>query len=456
MYVDDTIAAIATAPGSSGVGVVRISGSASLAILESIFRGSQPASEWVSHRLYYGVVVTPAGDELDRGLAVLMRAPHSYTGEDVAELQCHGSPVILRQVLQAALASGARLAEAGEFTKRAFLNGRMDLAQAEAVIDAVQARTPQAANLAVRQLAGALSEVMDELREQVTRLKALVEAQIDFSEEDFTIAAEELLAQLAACEQPLDRLLATYQHGKLIRDGLRVVIVGRPNVGKSSLLNALLGEERAIVTPHAGTTRDVIEESINLAGVPLVLADTAGLRDQLLADPIEAVGMQRTHASIREADLLIVVLDASQELTEQDRSILQATEKSPRIIVLNKSDLPLQLSNLEGLSREAPCVRVAAVLHQGLEELRASIARATHLLSPTPDTPVITRARHQVALSCARDSLALARQSITEGQPCDLIAVDIQDALDHLSSITGAVTNEDVLDRIFKEFCVGK
>ncbi len=456
MYADDTIAAIATAAGSSGVGVVRVSGPASQGIVESVFSGSHPVEEWVSHRLYYGIVSKPSGGELDRGLAVLMRAPHSYTGEDVAELHCHGSPVILQQVLQAVLIGGARLAEPGEFTKRAFLNGRVDLAQAEAVIDAVQARTPQAAGLAVRQLSGALSTVIHELREQATRLKALVEAQIDFSEEDFTIATEELLAQLATIEQPLEKLLSTYEHGKLIRDGLRVVIVGRPNVGKSSLLNALLGEERAIVTPHAGTTRDVIEESINLAGTPLVLADTAGLRDQLLADPVEAVGMQRTQASIREANLLLVVLDASQPLTEQDRSILQATQESPRVLVLNKSDLPKQLSDLEEFLNGDPCLAISAVLHHGMEDLRTAIGQAANLIAPVHGTPVITRARHQVALACARDSLALVRQSITEGQPCDLIAVDIQDALDHLSSITGAVTNEDVLDRIFKEFCVGK
>ena len=454
MYADDTITAITTAPGAGGVGIIRVSGSQSLPILARVFRGSKAPATWDSHRLYFGVICTPGGDEIDQGLAVLMRGPHSYTGEDVAELHCHGSPVLLRRVLESVLSSGARPAEPGEFTKRAFLNGRMDLTQAEAVIDAITARTPQAATLAVRQLSGAVSAWINELRNKTIRLKALLEAQIDFAEEDFNIDPSELLRDLDECEKPLARILSTYQHGKLIRDGLRIAIVGKPNVGKSSLLNALLGEDRAIVTAFAGTTRDLIEESLDLDGIPFVVADTAGLRDSERAEPVEKIGMELTRSSIARSDLVLVVIDRSQPLSTEDRAVLEATSSARRLIVLNKTDLPAQLSASHFLNDRIALV--SARDHRGLDDLRRLLVQASDD-HPTPkDTPVLTRSRHFVALTKAAQSLALARRSISEGRSPDLVAVDVQDALDYLGTVTGLVTNEDILDRIFEEFCVGK
>ena len=269
-----------------------------------------------------------------------MRAPRSYTGEDVLELHCHGSPVGLRRVLACALRNGARLAEPGEFTKRAFLNGRIDLTQAEAVIDMVRARTSAGAVLAAEQLSGRLSDYLSELRGQVIRLKALLEAQIDFSEEDFDVGGGELLTAVAECIAPIEKLLDSYQHGKIMRDGVRVAIIGKPNVGKSSLLNALLGEERAIVTPIAGTTRDAIDELVDFDGVPVVLSDTAGLRDADEAETVERIGMQRTTSRIAGAQLLLTVLDASRPLDAQDDAVLRAHAAAAQVIVLNKIDLP--------------------------------------------------------------------------------------------------------------------
>jgi len=454
MYLDDTIAAIATAPGQGGVGVIRVSGPACISILSQVFEGAHPVPSWASHHLYVGTISTPTGTTLDRGLAVIMRAPRSYTGEDVAELHCHGSPVLLHRILHSVLACGARIAEPGEFTKRSFLNGKLDLSQAEAVIDAVTARTHQGADLAIRQLSGAVSQWVNNLREGAIRLKALVEAQIDFSEEDFTVDQAEMLRQLQQCEQPLVALLTTYERGKLIRDGLRVAIVGRPNVGKSSLLNALLGEERAIVTSVAGTTRDVIEECINLDGVPVVIADTAGLRGHHQADTVERLGMERTLKRIQGADLVLVVIDASQPLADEDTEVLEITAATPRLIVLNKSDLPPRITG--GRFSQDRWVAVSATDSSSLDDLRNALIEVTRDHPPSPDTPIITRARHHAALVLAAQSLDLASRSISEGRSCDLIAVDLQDALDHLGSITGIVTNEDVLDRIFSEFCVGK
>lgn len=454
MYASDTITAIATPPGTGGVAIVRISGNDSIAILARLFRSARPASSWATHQIHFGVILSPSGDELDRGLAVIMRAPRSYTGEDVAEIHCHGGVLLARRVFEAVLACGARSAEAGEFTKRAFLNGKLDLVQAEAVIDAVSARSTQAADVAVRQLSGAVSRYVNELRDQVIRLKALLEAQIDFSEEDFTIEPAQLLDQLAGCEGSLASLQSTYRQGKIIRDGLRIAIVGKPNVGKSSLLNCLLGEDRAIVTPLAGTTRDVIEEALEIEGLRFVVADTAGLRDHHEAEVVEKIGMQRTMDRVREADLVLIVLDQSNPTDGADAAVLQATADVPRIIVLNKADLPTAIapSQFEGERRAV----VSATEHSGLDPLRRLLVETADVPPIAPDHPIITRSRHRAALDAASQSLALARGSIVERRPADVIAVDVQDALDYLGAITGAVTSEDVLDRVFQEFCVGK
>lgn len=459
MYADDTIAAIATASGSGGIGIVRASGPLAGAIGASVFVAPRQAEEWTSHHLYYGSVVDAGGTVIDQGLAVLMRGPRSYTGEDVLEVHCHGSPVVLRRVLARVLECGARLAEPGEFTKRAFLNGRLDLTQAEAVLEMVRARTEAGAQLAAAQLCGQLSHRLGTLRSVLIGIKALLEAQIDFAEEDFEVDAGELLRAADRCQVTINDLLSTYKHGLLIREGLRVPIIGKPNVGKSSLLNALLGEERAIVTPTAGTTRDAIDESADFGGIPVVLSDTAGLRATRDADVVEQVGMQRTAARIADADVLLTVLDSSQPLDERDYAVLQAAGEIPQVVVLNKADLPSVLSptHLESWTAEHPVVVVSATRRVGLDAVRRLVVE--HVPDgkwDDPSRPVLTNLRHVDALQKAARSLSLARQAVEEQRPADLVAVDVQDAIDHVASVTGAISSEDVLDRIFSEFCIGK
>jgi len=458
MYAQDSIAAIATPPGQGGIGIIRISGPLAQRIATLLFVRSQVHDEWLSHHLYHGRIVDVDGRAIDEGLAVLMRAPRSFTGEDVLELHCHGSPVGLRRVLACVLAAGARHAEPGEFTKRAFLNGRIDLTQAEAVVDMVRACTPAGATLAAGQLSGQLSNYLTRVRERAIQLKALLEAEIDFSEEDFHVGVEEVLDTLAACATPIETLLDSYRHGKILRDGARVVIIGKPNVGKSSLLNALLGEERAIVTPIAGTTRDSIDEPVDFDGLPVVLSDTAGLRDVAAAETVERIGMQRTAERIAEAQLLLSVLDASTPLDALDEMVLQEHASAARIIVLNKIDLPRVLLEVDvrRVSNGHPVVPVSAERHTGLAELRRVVLEQLGTTAFPRETPVLTNLRHVDALRKAHTSLSCARESIVSRQPADLVAVDVQDAIDHISTVTGAITSDEILDRIFSEFCIGK
>ncbi len=449
-----------------------LSGPLCAQIAAALFSRRQEGADWISHRLYYGRVVDAAGKAIDTGFAVFMRRPRSYTGEDVLELHCHGSPVALRRVLARALGCGARTAEKGEFTRRAFLNGRLDLVQAEAVIEMVRARTDVGAALAAQQLSGRLSEHLTALRSQLIRVKALLEAQIDFSEEDFEVDSTELAALLDSSMISIKSLICTYRQGRLVRDGLRVAIIGKPNVGKSSLMNALLGEERAIVTSAPGTTRDSIDETADFGGLPVVLSDTAGLREQDQADMIERLGMNRTAIKISEADLLLTVIDASSPPDAADYSVLASTRGVPQIIVLNKIDLDTRfssadLASLAGTSmapgsggqcvRNGSVVRVSAKERIGLTELReAVVAHATDGASLEGSGPVLTNLRHYDVLTKAFEGLRLSRQSIRDGQPADIVAVDVQDAIDHIGAVTGAITSEEILDRIFSEFCVGK
>jgi tRNA modification GTPase len=459
MYADDTIAAIATPQGQGGIGIVRISGPLCIQILSTIFSRSHASSEWTSHRLYRGHILDAAGVVLDEALAVLMRRPRSYTGENVLEFHCHGSPVVLRRVLSRVLSCGARLAEPGEFTKRAFLNGRLDLTQAEAVIDMVRARTEAGASLAVDQLSGRLSGYLAQLREELIHVKALLEAQIDFSEEDFEVDANELLSVLDRCIASVEGTINTYGHGKLVRGGIRVAIIGKPNVGKSSLLNALLEEERAIVTAVAGTTRDSIDETADFDGVPVVLSDTAGLREPAQADLVERLGMQRTAAKVAEANFVLAVIDASRPIDAEDRAMLSITGDSPRILVKNKIDIPACVSDEEihGLANGYPIVAVSAKKRIGMANLRKTVI-ANAAGGPPADSsgPILTNIRHRDALTKALNSLRLARQSAGDRRPADLVAVDVQEAIDHFGDVTGLITNEEVLDRIFREFCIGK
>jgi tRNA modification GTPase len=449
MYEADTIAAVATPPGPGGIGVIRVSGPAAERLATQCFRRRR-AGRWETHRLYRGRVVDAGGAALDDGLAVLMRAPHSYTGEDVLELHCHGSPILLQRVLHALLQNGARAARAGEFTKRAFLNGKLDLAQAEAVAELVRARTADGASVAADQLFGRLSAHLAALREQLVGVKGQLEAGIDFSD-DVRLDASGLTRTLEGARRAIIELRRTYARGRLLREGLRVAITGRPNVGKSSLLNALLGAERAIVTAQPGTTRDVLEDQADFDGVPVVLYDTAGLRDA--ADEAERLGVERARTVATGADVVLVVLDTARPLAAQRGLLAEGTP----IVVLNKIDLPCVWSadELADVAGGHESVRVSATRPLGLDALRQAVTRRASL-QWADNLPTLTSARQHDALINVERSLAHAIEGLQQGLPPDLVAVDVQGALDHVGAVTGIVTSEDVLDAIFREFCIGK
>ena len=464
MNLEETIAAVATAPGEGAIGIVRMSGTRALAIGKACFRRQKPG-KWQSHRAYLGFVVDPlTNTQVDRAVCTQMRAPHSYTGEDVVEFSCHGSPAVLRRALELLLSQGARLAQPGEFTLRAFLNGKLDLAQAEAVMDVVRARTGRGLSLALDQLEGRLSRQVRDLREEVLGLLARLEANIDFSEDDVpSVPAREVEAAIADTLAALERLLETAQSGALVREGVRAVLVGRPNVGKSSLLNAFLSADRAIVTDIPGTTRDVLEETVDVDGIPLVLADTAGIA--ATADPVEQIGVERSRASLAAARLVVLVLDSSMPLQPEDRSVAAEVEHlrgangdQRAIIALNKADKPRVLSqeDVEGLLEGSPVALTSALADDGLRELRGLIGKTLIRQSPPADSAVVTSLRHQAVLEEARDALCEARQAATEDLPADFVCIGLRAALNALGELTGESATEDLLDRIFGEFCIGK
>lgn len=460
LKTEDTIAAIATAPGSGGIGIVRISGPQAESILRRLVVLHRPQSAWQSHRLCYGKVVDRSGAVIDEAMAVLMRAPHSYTCEDVAEIQSHGSWPILQEILAEALAAGARPAEPGEFTKRAFLAGRIDLTRAEAVIDLIEARTAASARLAAEQLQGSLAAQVGAVRDVLVELLASVEVAIDFPDDAAEIlATEAMLARLrSGVIQPLQHLLALAGQGKILREGIRAVIAGRPNVGKSSLLNALLREERALVADIPGTTRDTIEELISVRGIPVHLVDTAGIRDH--ADAVEGLGIERARQKLEQADLVLLVLDASQELTAADRELHQSLGEKKRILVLNKVDAA-DSGLLEQISRafaEDAQVRTAAKRGEGIEALLDAIWRAAMGSSEGMDEQLACapNLRHAMILEKALAACQQLEQTLLLQEPADLIAVDVQTILDHLADIVGLTTPDDVLDAVFSKFCIGK
>jgi tRNA modification GTPase len=470
----ETIAAIATPPGLGGVGIVRVSGPDAFAIGRRLFRPtSGRAEEPVSHLLTYGSIIDPATDEpLDDVLIAFFRAPHSYTGEDAVEINAHGGPLILQRILAVILALGARAARPGEMTLRAFLNGRIDLAQAEAVLALINAETDAGRRLAYRQLRGEVSARVQSAREAAMNALARIEAHIDFPDEEVPPPQpEELAGFITAAQMTVDELLAGATRGRVLAQGLRVAILGRPNVGKSSLLNALLGDERAIVTPIAGTTRDTIEERAILGGVTVHLVDTAGLTET--DDPIERIGVERSRSAAREADLLLLVIDSSVNMTTDDRGIAQEL-KSLRddeiagdadtgvstlvIVVENKADLPsaLRAGDAEALWPGAPVVSVSCVTHEGLEELAKAVGRLALGGELHPADAVVSSARHQDALRRAGEHLRAAQQTLGDKLPLDFVSIDLRAALAALGEITGETATDDLLDRIFAEFCIGK
>ena len=412
---------------------------------------------WESHRLYYGRVRDPDRDAIvDEVMFAFLQGPRSYTGEDTVEIHCHGGPVVVRQVLGLALARGARHAEPGEFTKRAFLNGRLDLAQAEAVLDLIRSRTDKAAGVALSQMEGGLSQEVQALREHLVDTLVQVEAAIDFPEEEIELLQREELSQrVAGVIDRIAALLDSYEWGRLIREGVRVCIVGRPNVGKSSLLNALLGVDRAIVTATPGTTRDFIEETVNLNGLPVVLWDTAGIRDR--TDGVEQIGIDVTLKRLEESQGCMLVLDGSSPLTAEDMDVIARVQGRQGLIVINKSDLQQRIGRAEvsGHLPDLRQIKASALTSQGLEELKAAL-RDCFLDSGTEPEIVVTNVRHKASLERAQASLVEVRRAIDQRLPPDIVAVDLQEARDSLEEIVGTVTNDDILDRIFSQFCIGK
>jgi tRNA modification GTPase len=456
---EDTSVAISTPPGEGGIGIVRISGQHALEIVHHVFAGVQGHDRVSvsSHSLWYGHIVHPdTGAIIDEVLLSVMRAPRSYTREDVVEINCHGGMLPLQNILDVVLACGARLATPGEFTKRAFLHGRIDLSQAESVIDIIRAKTNAGLQLAVQQLQGKLSGQITSLRDALTNLLASIEASIDFIEDDIEIISyDRIHAELHASLEQIERLLASAHEGKIVRDGLSIAIVGKPNVGKSSLLNLFLEEERAIVTPIPGTTRDTIEDYINLNGVPMRLIDTAGIRNP--ADQVERLGVDRSRHMIQQADMALCVFDVSIPWSQEDEDFLDVVKDKKKILVLNKIDLPAQFSVedvIVKLPQPVPAFSVSVNEHIGFEPLKQAIVR--DVMAVPLESVAVTNVRHKHLLSLAQKSLVCAQESTELHMSSEFIALDIREALHHLGEITGETTTEDILETIFSTFCIGK
>lgn len=450
----DVIAAIATAPGEGAIGIVRLSGAGSHEVVRRVWRGRWPAPG--EFRRGY-VVGARDGEVLDEALLLVFRGPRSYTGEDGAELQCHGGTVVLRRCLGAVLDAGARLARPGEFSERAFLNGRLDLSQAEAVIDIIRARTEAGVRQAMAQLQGWLRDAVRTMRSECLGLLTGIEAAIDFPDEVDEPEREWLARGAEACAACAEELAGTYARGRLLREGMRVAIVGRPNVGKSSLLNALAGEERAIVAPVPGTTRDAIREWIEIGGVAVELVDTAGLRED--GDELERLGMARTREWMERADVILAVLDGHSSPGAEDREILSWIDAGRMLIVLNKADLGVAAAAVrvaEEFSAGFGMVEASAVMPGGTERLAEKLAEIARAGYGMESGAVATRERHRRALTEAAAALRDCASGARGGVPLDLLAIDLRRALASLGEITGETVRDDVVERIFAEFCVGK
>lgn len=459
MFIDDTIAAIATAAGEGGIGIIRISGEKSLQVAQSIFKSKsgKMIKDYNARTLIYGTVVDNE-KVIDEVLVAYMKGPNSYTAEDVIEINCHGGFISVKKILELILSKGVRLAEAGEFTKRAFLNGRIDLSQAEAIIDVIKSKTDMAHEVAQSQLEGSLAKKIKDLRMNVTEVLAHLEVSIDFAEEDVEEITYQTLEEKALeLRNEIKKLYDTAESGKILRDGLKTVIVGKPNVGKSSLLNSILGENRAIVTDIAGTTRDVIEEFVNIKGIPLKIVDTAGIRET--EDVVEKIGVEKSRESFSTADLVIMVLDASRKLSEEDMEILESLKNKKTIVLLNKMDLEpqIELEKIEEFVNSEDIIKISALKHQGIEELQDKIeAMVYHGSVKNSSNLMITNSRHKDALFKAYESINDAISAIEQRMPYDFIEVDFKNIWDYLGYINGDTVREDLLDTIFANFCIGK
>ncbi len=456
----DTIVAIATAPGEGAIGIIRISGDESQRILDEVFRTKtgKRADAFENRLLKYGHIVDASEHVIDEVLVTLMRAPKTYTREDIVEIHCHGGIIPLQGIVKRILKCGARMADAGEFTKRAFLNGRLDLAQAESVMDLISAKTAKGFDVAFGQLEGGLSSKVAILRDSLVATMAQLEVCIDYPEEDIEeITYGEVIEKLSTVEKGIEDLLSSSETGRIIRDGLSTVIVGKPNVGKSSLLNALLKEARAIVTDIPGTTRDIIEEFINIKGVPLKLIDTAGIRET--DDVVEKIGVEKSKTFFNQADLIIFVINASEALTEEDEDIIAHIGDKKAIVVVNKVDLP-QAFDIDALEKRLPgktFIRTSMLNEKGIDKVEDQIAELVfggQIIRK--ENAYVSNMRHIRALEQAKASIRSAIDASQAGMPYDFIEVDTKDTYEYLGEITGETVEEDMMTKIFSNFCLGK
>ncbi len=452
--LDDTIVAIATPPGRGGIGVVRIAGPQAREIAQTMLRLKH---ELEPGRAVFGELIEPCGNStrIDEVVVTYFAKPHSYTTDDIVEIAAHGSPVVLRHVAELCVAAGARLAEPGEFTMRAFLNGRIDLTQAEAVRDLIDSQTLYQAKVAAQQLEGALSKRLQPVKQKLVELIVVLEAGIDFAEDDVSVLPDAtILERIAGVCQPLDQLAASFAYGKVVHQGLTLAIVGRPNVGKSSLFNRLVERERAIVTSTPGTTRDLVSETVAIGGIPIRLVDTAGIRQAL--DEAESIGIRKSMEALADADLVLVVLDASRPAVSEDAALLRLAESRPRIVVENKCDLGSS-GQWPVVSGESCVLRASALTGEGIAELRAEILR--HIGGETgaqAEAGFLTNVRHQGLVQDSLAALDAARGAVAAKIPHEMLLLDLYNALRPLDTITGATTTDDILNLIFSTFCIGK
>ncbi len=455
--MEKTIAAISTAPAPGGIGMVRISGKDAFAVADRVFRGvsGRAVSQMKGYTAQLGGAFTPAGERLDDVVALVYRGPKSYTGEDVVELSCHGGLYVTKRLLQLVLDAGASPAGPGEFTRRAFLNGKVDLAQAEAVMGVIGASGEQALKAAQAGSSGVLSKKIQAIKAQLLVQASHLAAWADFPEEDVpAVEEQELLSAIRAGEESLTQLLAGFERGRMYREGLSTVIAGRPNAGKSTLMNLLSGCERSIVTQYAGTTRDVVEETVLLAGVPLRLADTAGIRDT--DDPVESIGVQAAKRRLESAQLVLAVFDSSQSLEKEDWELMDTLQGVPAVAIVNKTDLPTQMDVGEIQRRFEKTVFLSAATGEGLEELEQALSEILDTKEFHPEEGVLFTQRQRADAQRALDSLREGEQAMALGMTLDAVTVCVEDALNALSALTGEQVSEEIVDRVFEEFCVGK
>lgn len=455
----DTIAAVATPMGEGGIAVIRVSGNESLEIVDKIFRGKQQLSTVDTHTIHYGKLVEPNTNEIvEEVLVSVMRAPRTFTREDVVEVNCHGGLVSVQRVLELILASGARLAEPGEFTKRAFLHGRIDLSQAEAVMDLIRSKTDRAMKVALSQVEGKLSRLVRDLRQLLIEAMAHIEVTLDYPEHDVEDFTQNLLrTKCLEVKKEIGLLLRTANQGKILREGLSTAIVGRPNVGKSSLLNSLVQEEKAIVTDVAGTTRDVIEEYVNVRGVPLRLIDTAGIRET--EDIVERIGVEKSRKLLQQADLILIVLNYNEPLQADDYAIFEAASGLPVVLIINKFDLPQKI-DLEEVKKhfpEQPLVMTSALQERGIDLLEEAIAKIFFSgRVEQGDMTYVSNARHIHLLKQAQAAMEEALVGIDDHMPVDMVQIDIKKAWELLGEVIGESVGDDLIDQIFSQFCLGK